>query len=78
VIEVAGLLGRIVAHTRETLEVRRQELPLHRLLAAAPTPGGRRSFARAISRPGGINVIAEFERRSPSRGVIRDAAGGED
>jgi len=71
-IEEVGLLGRIVARTREAIEVRRRELPLHKLLAAAPTPGVRRPFRRAIRRLKGINVIAEFKRRSPSRGVIRD------
>src|SRR5204863_370166 len=36
------------------------------------TPGVPRSFVDAISRPGQVNVIAEFKRRSPSRGVIRE------
>jgi len=67
-----GILGRIVARTRERLAVRRREMPLERILVSAPTPIGRRPFASAISRPGQVNVIAEFKRRSPSRGVIRE------
>jgi indole-3-glycerol phosphate synthase/phosphoribosylanthranilate isomerase len=66
------VLGRIVMRTRERVEERRRELPLSRLQGSAPTPGGaRRSFAGALARPG-VNVIAEFKRRSPSRGVIRE------
>jgi indole-3-glycerol phosphate synthase len=30
------------------------------------------SFARSISKPGRVNVIAEIKRRSPSKGVIRE------
>jgi len=65
-------LGRILARTRERVHEKQQALPLGRLLSAAPTPGGRRSFSTAISRPDRINIIAEFKRRSPSGGVIRE------
>jgi indole-3-glycerol phosphate synthase len=71
--DVPGVLGRIVARTRERVQERRKEFPLSRLQGSAPTPGGaRRSFAAAVSRPGQLNVIAEFKRRSPSKGVIRE------
>ena len=50
----------------------RRTLPLERMQRSAPTPTGRRPFLPAIARPGQINVIAEFKRRSPSRGVIRE------
>jgi indole-3-glycerol phosphate synthase len=60
-----------VARTRERLHERRRQRPLDELLATAPTPGTRRPFARAL-RGDGINVIAEFKRRSPSKGVLRD------
>ena len=67
-----GVLGEIVAQSRARVSRRIREQPLDRLLATAPTPGRRRPFAGMISRPGKVNVIAEFKRRSPSRGVIRE------
>jgi len=66
------LLGRILDRTRERVEEKRRAVPLDRVLAVAPTPGARRHFAAALSRPGSVNVIAEFKRRSPSRGIIRE------
>ena len=65
------ILHEIVARTREHVEDRKRRFPLERLQMAAPTPTGRRGFAAALARPGQVNVIAEFKRRSPSKGVIR-------
>jgi indole-3-glycerol phosphate synthase/phosphoribosylanthranilate isomerase len=70
-IEPGGVLGRILARTRERLAERRRDFPLERIMASAPTPRGHRSFRDALARPDNVNVIAEFKRRSPSRGVIR-------
>lgn len=73
--EVAGssasVLGRIVARTRERLHERRRQRPLDEMLAAAPTPPTRRPFGPALCRDG-VNLIAEFKRRSPSKGVLRE------
>ena len=65
------VLEQILARTREHVEERKRHFPLQRLQMAAPTPSGRRGFAEALGRPGQVNVIAEFKRRSPSRGAIR-------
>jgi indole-3-glycerol phosphate synthase len=67
-----GILGRIVARTRERLTARKQQLPLERILASAPTPVGQRSFLAAVSRPDHVNIVAEFKRRSPAGGLMRD------
>jgi indole-3-glycerol phosphate synthase len=66
-----SVLGEIVASTRARVHELRKGLPLDRILSMAPTPGARRSFSRALQREGRVNVIAEYKRRSPSRGVIR-------
>lgn len=68
----ASVLGRIVAHTRARVRERQREHPLERLLSSATPPVDRRPFAAAVSRPGAVNVIGEFKRRSPSRGAIRE------
>jgi len=65
------VLQQILARTREHVSERKRQFPLDRLQMAAPTPTGRRAFAAALGRPGQVNVIAEFKRRSPSRGTIK-------
>ena len=66
------VLERIVAETREELERRKRERPLHGdSLASARGPGGERRFRDALSGPD-IGVIAEFKRRSPSAGALRE------
>jgi indole-3-glycerol phosphate synthase len=67
-----SVLGRIVARTRERVGEQRLKRSLDEMLATAPTPGQRRLFAHALERPEGIKVIAEYKRRSPSRGVLRE------
>jgi indole-3-glycerol phosphate synthase len=66
-----NLLAQIVAATRERVRELKRRYPIDRVLASAPTPSTRRSFATAVSQAGRFNVIAEFKRRSPSRGAIR-------
>jgi indole-3-glycerol phosphate synthase len=65
------VLEQIVKRCRERVAERRRAVPADSLIRAAPTPGAPRSFAAAL-RGDGVNVIAEFKRRSPSRGVIRE------
>ncbi len=68
------VLQRILADTRVTLERRKRERPEAELRACALAAGaGDRSFRDALSRPE-IGVIAEFKRRSPSAGRLREDA----
>jgi indole-3-glycerol phosphate synthase len=64
-----GVLGEIVAKTRERVREQQSALPLEQLLASCG-PVSRRPFGHVLSRTQ-VNVIAEFKRQSPSRGVIR-------
>jgi indole-3-glycerol phosphate synthase len=67
------VLERILSETREELRRRKRELPL----VPAPARDGRetapaRRFREALRGPD-VGVIAEFKRRSPSAGPLRES-----
>jgi indole-3-glycerol phosphate synthase len=66
------VLEQIVTRTRLKLAERQMSLPLDKLLARPQTRRPRRPFGAALNAAGGPQVIAEFKRRSPSRGPIRE------
>lgn len=74
-----SVLADIVASTRERVAVRKAATPEAALAAAGAhrvSHGDQRSFAQALrdgrAGPGGIAVIAEHKRASPSAGPIRE------
>lgn len=69
---VATVLDRILAETRQEVERRKREQPLESLdIADTGRSPDERRFHDALSAPG-IGVIAEFKRRSPSAGTLRE------
>jgi indole-3-glycerol phosphate synthase len=67
----ATVLERIVRSTREEVERRKRELPQPKLEGRTLLGPGERRLMGALSAPG-IGVIAEFKRRSPSAGTLRE------
>jgi len=68
-----NVLERILDDTREDLARRRREVPLANLERAVAARGDERPFSEALARPG-VSIIAEYKRRSPSAGTIREGA----
>jgi indole-3-glycerol phosphate synthase len=66
-----SVLDRIVESTRSDVERRRREVPVTQLEQALERRGEDRPFSEALSRPG-ISLIAEYKRRSPSAGLLRE------
>ena len=71
-----NILDEIIARRRERLEETKQRVPLEQVLPRAfelRQRSLRHSFRAALQRDE-INIIAEFKRRSPSKGIIRAGA----
>ena len=69
-----SILDEIVAHKRQELGRRRHEVSrgeLERRSATRPAP---RDFSRALTpEPGGVRLLAEVKKASPSRGVLAES-----
>ena len=68
-------LNEILEEARARVAEASQALPVAALQEAVASMPGPRNFFAAVSTssgPGGVNVIAEVKRRSPSAGVIRE------
>lgn len=68
---MASILDRIVASKRREIEEARRRLPeaaLAKRLATAPPV---RDFRAALEKPGGVRIIAEVKKASPSAGLLR-------
>ena len=72
-----NVLETIVEDTRAEVERRRSEVPLADLERAVSTREEGRPFTEALSLPG-VSLIAEYKRRSPSAGTLREGASVED
>ncbi len=70
-------LEQLVQATYRAVEARKRERPLEDLEREIGAPREGRPFAEALSRPG-TSLIAEYKRRSPSAGTIREGASVQD
>ncbi|HEY6673101.1 MAG TPA: indole-3-glycerol phosphate synthase TrpC [Solirubrobacterales bacterium] len=68
-----GMIEELVGATRADVARRRGEVPLPDLERRLGERPEQRPFREALTRPG-LSLIAEFKRRSPSAGEIRDGA----
>jgi indole-3-glycerol phosphate synthase len=66
-------LEQLISATRERMEQRKSQRPLEELEREIATHGEGRPFGEALAHPG-TSVVAEYKRRSPSAGVIREGA----
>jgi indole-3-glycerol phosphate synthase len=68
------ILDEILRATRNSLPARKAARPLAGLEAAIRDRPPARDLAQALRQPGRVTAIAEFKRRSPSAGWIREGA----
>ncbi|HEY6638208.1 MAG TPA: indole-3-glycerol phosphate synthase TrpC [Solirubrobacterales bacterium] len=68
-----AMIEELVASARAGVERRRAQVPLADLEHRLGERPEQRPFDEALTRPG-LSLIAEFKRRSPSVGEIRDGA----
>lgn len=65
-----NVLGEIIAKKRERVEAAKKVTPLEEMRRLANRPRKPHALRDAL-RADSINIIAEFKRRSPSKGAIR-------
>jgi indole-3-glycerol phosphate synthase len=68
---MSTILDRIVASKRQEIAVARARVPEAELKRGLPAAPATRDFRAALEQPGGVQVIAEVKKASPSAGVIR-------
>jgi len=66
-----GMIEELVGAAQAGVQRRRAQVPLEDLEGRLDERPEQRPFGEALTRPG-LSVIAEFKRRSPSAGQIRD------
>ncbi len=70
-----NILDDILASKRKELDLHRRQIPLSELERKAGEAGPCRSLKAALLDPSATGIIAEFKRKSPSRGWIHQEAG---
>lgn len=69
-----SILDKIVGRKKEEIEWNRKRVPASRLESSAYYKRECLSLKKALTRRGASGIIAEFKRRSPSKGVLNGEA----
>jgi indole-3-glycerol phosphate synthase len=69
-----NILDKIIGHKRAEVEQNKLDRPVAVLEKSAFFPRRPLSLRASLADPGKTGIIAEFKRRSPSKGVINDRA----
>jgi indole-3-glycerol phosphate synthase len=69
-----NMLRKIIEHKKTEIENKKRQVPAGKLEALLLSGPGSVSLKDSLSDPGKKGIIAEFKRRSPSKGVINDTA----
>ena len=69
---MSTILDKIVANRRQEVELQKLETPLSKLKAAIDLTIQRNSLTNRLLVKGSSGIIAEFKRRSPSKGILNN------
>ncbi|HVY73693.1 MAG TPA: indole-3-glycerol phosphate synthase TrpC [Puia sp.] len=69
-MKALDILAQIVAYKKEEVRLRKADSPVSELEQTSLYAGERLSLRKSLLDPSKTGVIAEFKRRSPSKGII--------
>ena len=69
---MSTILDEIVANRKEEVSKQRLKIPLSELQSKLDLSVARNSLSKRLQSFGASGIIAEFKRRSPSKGIIND------
>ena len=69
---MSTILDEIVANRRKEVQIQKELVPIAEIQSAIDFSVKRYSLSDELRSPGKSGIIAEFKRRSPSKGIIND------